>query len=170
MAAFIKRQFVGDDYIIIEREPSFWWTKTGQIVRWSVFLGLFTLLTAYIVIGYFHAKRRMKKGLPLLAYHRWLVSREERAQFDPSYSNPSTYYYQYAPPGAQNGYGMQPMPPPVYDPNAPLPPSYQTPMNASKLDASQWNSDPTVRQQAVDPPTTGYQVPTGPPPVAQRPN
>ncbi|POS84959.1 hypothetical protein EPUL_002959, partial [Erysiphe pulchra] len=167
MPTLLHRQFMGDDFIVIEREPSFWWTKTGQIVRWSVFLGLFTLFTAYIVIGYFHAKRRMKKGLPLLAYHRWLVSREERAQFDPSYRNPSTYYYQYAPPGFQNGYGMQPIPPPVYDPNAPLPPSYQTP--TSKLDASQWNSGPTIRPQTADP-SPGYQAPPGPPPTAQRPN
>lgn len=160
---------MGDDFIVIEREPSFWWTKTGQIVRWSVFLGLFTLFTAYIVIGYLHAKRRMKKGLPLLAYHRWLVNGGERSQYDPSYRNPSTYYYQYGQPGLQTGYGMQPIPPPVYDPNAPLPPSYQTPMTASKVDASQWNSGPTVRPPTADP-TPGYQTPPGPPPTAQRPS
>jgi len=99
----------------------------------------------------------MKKGLPLLSYHKWLVSTEQRMKYDPSYVNPSSYYV------ATTGFGMQPMPPPVYNPNAPLPPSYQ-PQNGSKVDPSQWGS-------AVPPPqNANYQAPPGPPPTAVRPD
>ncbi|RKF75299.1 putative ubiquitin-protein ligase sel1 protein [Golovinomyces cichoracearum] len=162
MASYVKRQFGGEDFYIVEREPSFWWTKTGQIVRWSIFLGLFTLLMAYISIGYFHAKRRMKKGLPLLAYHRWLVNENSRAQYDPNYRNQSSYYYQYAP-QVQNGYGMQAMPPPMYNPNAPLPPSYQSPLGGTKSENSQWRPDETGRPENVDN-APGYLPPPGPRP------
>lgn len=44
--------------------------QEGLIVKWSVFLGLMFLITLYITIGYIHAKRRMRKGLVPLAYHR----------------------------------------------------------------------------------------------------
>lgn len=165
MAPFIKRQFVEDDYFVFEREPSFWWTKTGQIVRWSVFLGLFTILTAYIFIGYFHARSRMKKGLPLLAYHRWLINRERRIQYDPSYTNPNSYYTQYAPQPGLNAYNGRTAPPPIYDPTAPLPPSYQLPQGAGKLETSQWSNEPPVRRQSSDP-SPGYDAPLGPPPSA----
>jgi fumarate reductase subunit D len=39
-------------------------------VRWSVFFGILLLFLAYMVIGYWHAKKRINKGLKPLAYHR----------------------------------------------------------------------------------------------------
>lgn len=44
--------------------------QEGLIVKWSVFLGLMVLITLYITIGYIHAKKRIRKGLVPLAYHR----------------------------------------------------------------------------------------------------
>lgn len=44
--------------------------QEGLIVKWSVFLGLMLLITLYITIGYIHAKKRIRKGLVPLAYHR----------------------------------------------------------------------------------------------------
>lgn len=44
--------------------------QEGLIVKWAVFLGLMVLITLYITIGYIHAKKRIRKGLVPLAYHR----------------------------------------------------------------------------------------------------
>ncbi len=44
--------------------------QTGEIVKWSLFLGGTLLVTAFLVGAYMHAKRRIRKGLPPLGYHR----------------------------------------------------------------------------------------------------
>lgn len=48
--------------------------QTGLIVRWVIFLSLLGIVLLYVVVGHLHARRRIKKGLQPLAYHR--VSRE----------------------------------------------------------------------------------------------
>ncbi|KAH8813137.1 chitin synthesis regulation, resistance to congo red-domain-containing protein [Xylogone sp. PMI_703] len=156
--------FTDDDGNVYVYHDSFWWTKTGQIVRWSIFLGLFALIMAYLLGGYLHAKRRIARGQAPLPYHRWMLGRRERARFDPNYQNPSNYYY--TPYPQQGQYGMHPMPPPMYDPNAPMPPSYQPPEGATKIDPSQ-NSQPTTRPaEASDSSPSYYAPPPGPPPAA----
>lgn len=45
-------------------------TQEGLIIKWAVFLGMIVIFTAYTMIGYFHAKRRIRKGLVPLGYHR----------------------------------------------------------------------------------------------------
>ena len=45
-------------------------SQTGHIVKWSVFLGLTLLIGGYLLGGYIHAKKRLRKGLMPLAYHR----------------------------------------------------------------------------------------------------
>jgi type IV secretory pathway VirB10-like protein len=50
----------------------FWYTKTGQIVKWSLFLGLILFIALYITIGFLHAKKRIRENRPPLAYHRVL--------------------------------------------------------------------------------------------------
>ncbi|PSS08737.1 hypothetical protein M430DRAFT_37498 [Amorphotheca resinae ATCC 22711] len=57
------------------------------------------------------------------------------------------------------------MPPPVYDPSAPMPPVYQPPEGATKVDPSQWRSEPT-RRPAEEDPAPSYEAPPGPPPRA----
>lgn len=43
--------------------------QTGVIVKWSLFLAFLVLITAWMVGGRIHAKRRMKKGLKPMGYH-----------------------------------------------------------------------------------------------------
>jgi len=147
-----------------DRVTSFWWTNTGEIVRWSVFFGIFFLIIVYITFGHWHAKRRIMKGLPPLRYHRWLLSRQQRARYDPSFRQPVVYYNSY-PQGA--GYVMEPVPPPpVYDSNSPPPPTYQPPAGGSKIDPSQWRAQPTRRPAEAGEPSPDYEAPPGPPPGA----
>ena len=92
---------------------------------------------------------------------QWLLNRSQRARYDPHYQNPSVYYNTY-PDGGQ--YGMHPMPPPMYDPNAAPPPTYQPPAGGTKVDPSQWRGEPTRRPTAGEP-SPAYQAPPGPPPA-----
>ncbi|RDW73234.1 hypothetical protein BP6252_07141 [Coleophoma cylindrospora] len=162
---------LADGTIVLQngRIIPFWYTREGQIIRWSIFFGLFGLLFLYMIIGYWHAKSRIKKGLPPLAYHRWLLNRETRARYDPSYVNPSMYYQQEFQP--QYGYyGMNNMAPPMYNPNAPVPPTYQ-PQGASKIDPSQEyrTAPPTRRPAEGSDGAPSYEAPPGPPPAAANP-
>ncbi|KAM7191800.1 hypothetical protein V8F20_009163 [Naviculisporaceae sp. PSN 640] len=155
----------------------FWWTKTGYIVKWSLFLGFTTILFLYLLVGYLHAKSRLKKGLAPLGYHRFLVARRDLARVDPRYQYPpaNAYYYEpHQPAPAYGAYGMHTMPPPpVYDPNAPRPPVYQfdveaqagpgpaqPPAGATKVDPSQ------PVQRPADQQAEQYEAPPGPPPAA----
>lgn len=166
MASILSRQNNNDEEFIIE-DDGFWWTRTGQIVRWSVFFGLMFILFAFMGLSYWHAKRRIRKGLVPLRYHRWLLNREQRAQYDPSYQNPQVFYTAYPRPGAQ--YGMHPMPPPVYDPNG-QPPTYQGPAGGTKVDPSQWRSEPTRRPAESGEQAPEYEAPPGAPPAAVHAN
>jgi hypothetical protein len=77
----------GDEFVVDGGEVPFWWTRvgdmqvlglsklltslqTGQIIRWSIFWGVLILFVAYMAIGYWHARRRLNRGLRPLAYHR----------------------------------------------------------------------------------------------------
>lgn len=44
--------------------------QKGIIIKWIILGVLFALFMAWFVGGYIHAKQRLKKGLPLLGYHR----------------------------------------------------------------------------------------------------
>lgn len=61
---------------------------------------------------------------------------------------------------------MHPMPPPMYDPSAPMPPTYQPPAGATKVDPSQWRAEPTRRPAESGEPAPEYEAPAGPPPAA----
>ncbi|KAH7001644.1 hypothetical protein EDB80DRAFT_98578 [Ilyonectria destructans] len=135
----VNWEFVSDGHTI-----PWWYSDTGIIVKWTIFITFTVLFMAWVIGGYMHAKSRLKKGLPLLAYHRCLVSRRIRAQHDPSYQYPQPAYY--PPP---NGYQMYNMPPPVYDPSRP--PVYEPPAGGTKVDPMQ------ARQSEYGPPP-------GPPP------
>ncbi|KAK0733520.1 hypothetical protein B0T26DRAFT_619218, partial [Lasiosphaeria miniovina] len=138
----------------------FWYTRTGVIVKWSLFLGLTMAIALYLLVGYLHAKKRLQKGLPPLAYHRWLVSRAERGRVDPRFQPPNAtvrpYYYN------ANGQpiDMYTMPPPVYDPNTARPPNYEgpPPAGSTKANPSQWTES---TQRPAD---EEYAAPPGPPP------
>ncbi|OAQ83265.1 ubiquitin-protein ligase Sel1/Ubx2 [Purpureocillium lilacinum] len=146
------------------------WAAGGEgiIVKWVIFLVIFLLIMGYILGGYWHAKRRLRKGLQPLAYHRCLVSR--RAYQPPQYQaswpqqGGGGGYYQ------PDAYHMGNMAPPVYDPNRP--PMYPgqpagPPEGGSKVDPSQWRTEPTRRAPESNP-APDYAPPAGPPPANTR--
>ncbi|KAI1322400.1 hypothetical protein F5Y16DRAFT_386643 [Xylariaceae sp. FL0255] len=159
-----RRQFVENGN---GQTTYFWWTKTGIIIKYAIFLGLIVFLFSWIIGGRIHARRRLRKGLKPMWYHAWLLSRQERAMVDPAYAWPQATYHQAAYPTYGAGgvyrpaYGMNPSgrgeafamgdvpPPPVYDPSRPpvyenglypaAHPSYPPPppMGGSKVDPVQ---------------------------------
>jgi hypothetical protein len=44
--------------------------QNGEIVKWSLFLAMIFFVAVFLTGSYMHAKRRMKKGLAPLGYHR----------------------------------------------------------------------------------------------------
>lgn len=140
----------------------FWWSRTGYIIKWSLFLGIFTIFGLYIVIGYWHAKKRLSNGKIPLAYHRWLVSRSQLARVDPRYAYPQPAgYTTYRP----DYYGMNAMPPPpVYDPSRPL--IYDGPPGSTKVDSAQASQQPQAHPPPPPPPQeAGIAGPQVPPPT-----
>ncbi|KAI4719261.1 hypothetical protein E4T48_04586 [Aureobasidium sp. EXF-10727] len=133
-----------DDY-------GFWWSSDGYGVRYGIIALVFIAIALLLFGSYFHAQRRIRKGLQPLAYHRWLVSRR-RFRATPYPQNNYTYYQQDPAYPPQQGYPMQNMggayhgpaefqpPPPAYG-NWEAPPVYQPPQGASKVAANQ-NTQP----------------------------
>lgn len=128
-------------------------SQTGSAVRYTIVAILFFLLFAYFIGGYWHARHRVRKNLPPLAYHRWMVKR--RSAHYPRYwggggvpmyaSHPhhphnNPYYMQQ--PQHPDYYGMQGSthapPPPAYHAGDAPPPVYQPPpQGGSKVAADQ---------------------------------
>ncbi|KAF7511475.1 hypothetical protein GJ744_004664 [Endocarpon pusillum] len=113
-----------------------WYSTNGYIIKWSIIGAIILSFVLFLVLGYFHAQRRMKKGLRPLAYHRWLVPRSQRMRFDPTYQN---QYMVYPMNREQDGYAMNGYapPPPVYDRNNENAPTYLPPEGASKVNPDQ---------------------------------
>ncbi|KAK4181726.1 hypothetical protein QBC36DRAFT_40110 [Triangularia setosa] len=184
-ATLLARQYYGrnctrdeDGYLVSDENcyVSFWNTKTGIIVKWSLFLAILLFFSLYLLIGYIHARKRVQAGLPPLGYHRFLVNRATLAQVDPRYRYPQstfTPYHGYSNSGNDyQYYHMQGMPPPpVYDPNAPRPPVYEPPAGATKAgEGSGVNVAATSTSPPPPPPQDSgnggylYGPPPGPPP------
>ncbi|KAI5212903.1 hypothetical protein E4T42_07300 [Aureobasidium subglaciale] len=138
---------------------SWWWSSSGYGVRYAIIALIFVGIALLLFGAYFHAQRRIRKGLQPLAYHRWLVSRR-RYRATPFPQNNYTYYQQQDPAyPPQQGYPMQNMggaphgnvefqpPPPAYG-NWESPPIYQPPQGASKVAANQ-NTQPMERNDAA---------------------
>lgn len=153
----------------------FWNTRTGVIVKWSLFLAFIVFISLYLLIGHIHARKRVQKGLAPLAYHRFLVPRSTLAQVDPRFRYPQPNITSYRSNGQQI-YDMHAMPPPpVYDPNAARPPMYEPPAGATKTDANQQYQPPQYgvaaapSSQYQQPPASyapfEYAPPQGPPPL-----
>ncbi|ROT43603.1 hypothetical protein SODALDRAFT_327809 [Sodiomyces alkalinus F11] len=136
-----------------------WYSREGYTVRWALFIGVVALIIAYLFGGYYHATRRIRKGLLPLRYHRWMIKRTVLAQIDPRYAPAprpnATYSYATYRPADAYGMGSMP-PPPVYDPSAPRPPAYSPPEGGSKVNPTQQQSGPSTSQE--------YAPPPGPPP------
>ncbi|OTB19538.1 hypothetical protein K445DRAFT_314425 [Daldinia sp. EC12] len=61
----VRRQYVEEN----GRYVWFWYTRTGVIVKWSLFLGILLLLMLYLVLGRMHARKRIRAGMKPMAYH-----------------------------------------------------------------------------------------------------
>jgi hypothetical protein len=110
-------------------------TQTGTTARYIILCVLFTLLLGYFVGGYAHARRRLKKGLAPLPYHRWMVQR--KVQYARPQQQHYTPYGPYSHDPYAEGYQMHGTgpPPPAYQRDGP--PAYAPPEGASKVMADQ---------------------------------
>ena len=101
-------------------------------MRYAIVIILFAAILLYFVGGYIHAKRRVRKGLPPLRYHRWMAQRRMA---------PRSYNQQYYQPQGHPGPGYQmenyAPPPPAYTSADAPPPVYQPPEGGSKVMADQ---------------------------------
>ncbi|ORY00229.1 hypothetical protein BCR34DRAFT_115289 [Clohesyomyces aquaticus] len=113
----------------------FWYSEKGIIIKWCILTGIFLFFITWFVGGYVHAKRRMRKGLPLLSYHRWLVPYNERRRYG---QVPQNHFSFYAPnqPYGQRPDGTYPEPPPMYSGHD-APPGYVPPPGATKAHPTQ---------------------------------
>lgn len=119
-------------------------SRMGVIVKLTIVLVLFVVIIGYCIGGYMHARARIRKGLPPLAYHRCLVGGRRQQPQPQTNWPPADGYYQ------PNGYAMHPMhaaAAPVYDPSRP--PVYSSPPDgAAKVDLA---SQPTSRAPEANP-------------------
>ena len=115
-------------------------------VRYAIITVLFALVLLYFVGGYWHAKRRIRKNLAPLPYHRWMVSRrryqpanQQWYNHQPNGPHSQQPYYQNNDTAYGGSYGMQGYapPPPAYDAHMAPPPVYQPPQGGSKVAADQ---------------------------------
>ncbi|KAK8229586.1 hypothetical protein HDK77DRAFT_77264 [Phyllosticta capitalensis] len=143
-----------NDGIVLEddsRFDNFWFTRTGFIVKFTIFGVLVLFFLLWFVGGYYHAQRRMKKGLAPLPYHRWLLPSHQRARFEPYVREDYTFY---RPNPQYQGHNMQPYQEPLPLYNNDVPPTYQPPAGSTKV----------APEQHYGPPPTSYSPPPGPPP------
>jgi len=133
---------------------SWWWTPAGMALRYAIVALLFGSVLLFFLIGYIHARRRMRKGLPLLPYHRWMV--RNRAYYA------DERYVTYQQPGRAYVMENYAPPPPAYNPSDAPPPVYQPPEGGSKVIADQ----NVVRVQSVAGETSQGNAFATPPPAA----
>ncbi|KAF2203743.1 hypothetical protein GQ43DRAFT_410944 [Delitschia confertaspora ATCC 74209] len=125
----------------IRSRDGFWYSNKGIIVKWIILAVIFFAFMAWFVGGYIHAKSRMRKGLPLLSYHRWLIPYRERQRWGqipgqtPSRTPQDHFtFYNTQAYGVRPG-GAYPEPPPMYYNDAP--PQYTPPPGATKIQPNQ---------------------------------
>ncbi|KAK0515947.1 hypothetical protein JMJ35_001981 [Cladonia borealis] len=141
--ALLKRQFNGDDGDGLD--DGWGYSNTAIAIKWAVVGAIILIFLLWFVGGYYHAQRRIKKGLPPLGYHRFLLPRRQRAQFMP---RPQYGYYPQQQNRYPNGDGYQmhnyPAPPPAYNNTEHIPPPvYQPPEHGSKVNPVQdWAAPP----------------------------
>ena len=46
------------------------YSYASYVIKWAVFGGLLAICFLFFLVGYIHARQRMKKGLAPLSYHR----------------------------------------------------------------------------------------------------
>ncbi|KAF2435826.1 hypothetical protein EJ08DRAFT_729693 [Tothia fuscella] len=113
--------------------------ERAYTIKYAIFLSLFGIAFLCIIVGYWHARKRIRNGLAPRAYHRWLApSRNGPRQNDYVYYRPNPY----AQPQGNGGYGMNRYGSgngngenlPVY--SGDLPPTYQPGKGARREDGA----------------------------------
>ncbi|KAI4673229.1 uncharacterized protein J4E88_008841 [Alternaria novae-zelandiae] len=127
-------------------DNGFWYSDKGIIVKWIILAAFFLIFFGWFVGGRIHAKQRLRKGLPLLSYHRFLISYSERRRHGQVPQNHFTFYQTqnpYAPNAPNPQYtqrqdGTWAEPPPLYQ-NTDAPPQYfaPPPPGATKMNPNQ---------------------------------
>ncbi|KAK9455386.1 hypothetical protein V1511DRAFT_500307 [Dipodascopsis uninucleata] len=114
--------------MVIERRQNYWPTY-GSIweTKWAIVGGIVLGAAFFLVISYFHAKRRIDRGLPPLRYHAWLVNNRSYPRAQPPgnlYREQVTTYPAYPLSTLNTNTADMMPPPPAYDPRYPAPPQY----------------------------------------------
>ncbi|KAF3001429.1 hypothetical protein E8E13_007826 [Curvularia kusanoi] len=135
-----------------------------MIIKWAILGGLFLIFMLWFIGGFIHAKRRLKAGKPLLGYHRFLVSYQDRKRYGQTPQNHFTFYatqnpYQQRPPYQQRQDGSWPEPPPMYN-GTDAPPQYFAPPGATKMNPNQGGPGQGMEMPQYGMPPNG--VPQGP--------
>lgn len=136
-----------DDVFRDDHRDNFWYSDKAEIIKWAVAGGITLFFLLWFVGGYIHARRRVKKGLKPLLYHRFLVPYNQRAQFEPQ--NNFSFYRQ-----ENQGYQLDQYgpPPPVYNANHLQPPQYMPPQGGTKANPSQeWIAPPPGPPPGIPP-------------------
>ncbi|KAM0248406.1 hypothetical protein ACHAQJ_009481 [Trichoderma viride] len=131
------------------------YSKEAFIVKWSIMAGVIVAFLLFFLGSWLHLRSRTKKGLPPLAYHKFLVrtprrTASQQAGWVPQGNGPPGGYYMNTTP-----------PPPVYDPA-------RYPVYSGHLDGGEkvdFAREPTRRAAEADP-APEYEAPLGPPPPA----
>ncbi|KAL9595793.1 MAG: hypothetical protein Q9179_004847 [Wetmoreana sp. 5 TL-2023] len=121
-----------------DNNGNWWYSDTAEAIKWAVVAAIFLAVVLFFVGGYFHAKRRIRRGQPPLPYHR-------RTRYPPAQQ--FTFYRHQQGPYEMNPY---PPPPPAYHSDMPPPPQYEPPQGGSKINPDQ-----------------SYTAPPEPPPAAE---
>lgn len=64
------RQYYGNPAAYDSNYSSWWYSPTAYIVKWVITILILAAIFGYFGLGYWHAHRRMKKGLHPLRYHK----------------------------------------------------------------------------------------------------
>jgi len=136
----------GDGEEVFVNNHNWWFSPTAVIVKWSILGAIVLFFLVWFVGGHFHAKRRIKKGLPPLRYHAFLVPDRYRPQ-RPMPQN-HAYFYRME----NNGYTMEAMPP-TYGQSGPLPPTYQGDNKTPQIDPNQSYDMPPPGEPPSEPPS-----------------
>lgn len=129
----------------------FWWSTTGVIVKWSILAAITLFFTTWFVGGYYHARRRLRRGLRPLWYHA-VSFVNSSPHIYPLTQSPQflvPYQYRRPPPLPQNHadfYRMDNVGYRVGQQNnfvaAPLPPAYGVERKSSQADGYEYDVPP----------------------------
>ncbi|KEF59528.1 uncharacterized protein A1O9_04372, partial [Exophiala aquamarina CBS 119918] len=134
-----------------------WYSSTAYAIKWAVLAAILVAFLLYFVGGYLHARQRMKKGLPPLTYHRWLVPRRTRIAFAQAHPEHAHHFSFYRTQPAPYGYQM-----PTY---GPPPPAYHEPEYVPAYTAqgpNKTNPDQSYAPPTGPPPPNAFPPPAGP--------